>query len=138
MGKKSISLVIAACLVGVLAVISHIHVISWNFPDEFTGWAKVKFEDTNCGTKTHSHWPFKLVTVRVDKSGTGCSPDPFPTGWTYDKYVYLKPDGGKVSISSRSPGRAGLPSGYSFERKTYILFVGTESESNKSWHSEPK
>src|SRR3954464_630560 len=122
MAKKLIGVLIVACLVGVLAVVSHIHVISWNFPDQFNGWARVQFEDRNCGTETNSHWPFKLVTVRVGKSGIGCSPDSFPSGWTYDKYVYLKPDGRRVPVSSEYPGRAGLPLGYSFEQKTYILF----------------
>jgi hypothetical protein len=137
-GKKLITLSLVTFFVGLLAVVSHIHVITWNFPDEFTGWVKVQFEDRDCGTETNSHWPFKSVTVRVGKSGTGCSPDSFPAGWTYDKYVYLKPDGRRVPISSESPGRTGLPLGYSFEKKTYILFVGTESEQNNSWHLEPK
>ena len=139
MSKRLVSASVGACLVGVgLVLVSHVHVITWNFSDRFTGWAKVQFEDRNCVTENGGHWPFRLVTVKVEKSGTGCSPDPFPRGWTYDRYLYLKPDGRRVAISSVSPGRTGLPLGYSLENKTYVLFVGTESERNSSWQSEPK
>src|SRR3954468_17813452 len=133
MNKKILTSIFGACLVGmVLVVISHIHVITWSFPDEFTGWAKVQFEDKNCPNTTNTHSLLKKVVVSVNKAGTGCSADPFPRGWTYDEYNYVTADGRYVAVSSRSPAITGLPLGYSLDKKTYVLFVGTEAERNKS------
>lgn len=52
---------------------------------------------------------------------------------------YVKADGSRTYLSSGGgTGISALPLGYRLNDKTFLFFVGTEAERDKSWQSEPK
>lgn len=110
-------------------------ILFWNIPDNFRGWAIVTFDDQTCEKRVpHSFWK----TIAVDQTGKGCAPFSLPRGWTFNRYAYVKADGTRISLSARSQGNTVLPLSYNPSRKTYVFFVGTETERDKSWNSEPR
>jgi hypothetical protein len=130
-----VAICVIAVLIGSGLLLAHLQLVFWNIPDSFRGWAIVTFDDRDCNTQPqHGLW----MTVSIDQTGKGCTPSSFPSGWTINRYAYVKADGSRTGRPSGAPGTTVLPLAYNPKRKTYVFYVGTEAERNKSWQSEPK
>lgn len=83
------------------------------------GWLQIRYEDRSCPPSL-GRGLFQAIRVTAD--GRGCTSDPLPRGWHYQRATYVAADGSRVAAPPV------WPLGHSQQRKLVLVFVGTEEE----------
>jgi hypothetical protein len=93
----------------------------WQIPDGYVGWIVVQYNNPSCAPLPETDG-YKLL--RISPKGRLCTSDRQPNGEAFDKYEYLRGDGGTWEIDQRTMVWGGKASstGRSF------VFVGTEQQ----------
>jgi hypothetical protein len=144
---------IPAGLIGLLCIIFFATSCSrpqrYEIPAGYEGWFVVYYESPNCAPMRNSGvWR----VISVDSMGIGCTSDPMPLGWKFDRYEYVNADGTRTEIphgppgygagaAARSPSPPGihvLPLSTSSDHRAETTFVGTAALLEKSWSAQPR
>jgi hypothetical protein len=93
----------------------------WQIPDGYVGWIVVQYNNPSCAPLPETDG---YTLLRVSPKGRLCTSDRQPNGEAFDKYEYLRGDGGTREIDQRTMVWGGKASstGRSF------VFVGTEQQ----------
>lgn len=103
----------------------------YEFSPGFRGWFVIEYGKANCPALTNRG---VSRVIRVPQSGRLCTCNEPINGWQYTRYMYVGQDGTRHEIPSSD-----VPWGYYVqERKTEVLFLGTEQEMRNSWGSRPR
>lgn len=103
----------------------------YEFSPGFRGWFLVEYGKPNCPALTN-RGIFRVI--RVPQSGRVCTSSEPIEGWQYTRYLYV----GQDETTHEIPG-SDVPWGYYVqERKTEVLFLGTEQEMRDKWGSMPR
>src|SRR5260370_28698267 len=103
----------------------------YEFSPGFRGWFIVQYGKPNC-----SALPKRGIfrVIRIPPSGHACTSSAPITGWQYTRYAYVGSDGARHQIPSSE-----VTWGYYVqERKTEVLFLGTEQEMRSNWGGKPQ
>lgn len=101
--------------------------IEFQVPAGYRGWAEVYYDDPTC-PPLHTRGVFRVVTISV--AGRGCAPSRLMERWTYERFVYVSPDGTRRSTDGHIP--ASDP-----ETKRLFVFIGTKEEMNRDRTQPP-
>jgi len=105
----------------------------FDLPDGFKGMVVVRYQVPTC-----PHMPDEGLyrVIVVYSSGTGCTSDPRPAGWTWHRFDYVRSDGSRASIRETGWGGGGYVWSYGGSvyhgdgtvEHRYDFFVGSEEE----------
>jgi hypothetical protein len=103
----------------------------YEFSPGFRGWFVVEYGNPNCPALPN-RGIFRVI--RVPPSGRACASSSPITGWQYARYAYVGLNGARqqIPVSEIAWGY------YVQERKTEVLFLGTEQEMRSNWGSKPQ
>jgi uncharacterized protein DUF6843 len=101
--------------------------IRYELPPGYRGWIVVRFEDEKCPAM-RSDGLFRVINIA---SGRGCTSTPAPSGWSYNRVVYVGPDGARTRVEAHFIT-------YGEDGRRLRFFVGTQEELNRSWKDEPR
>ena len=103
----------------------------WQLADRYVGWVVVQYENPNCP-------PLALAggynILRIPESGRLCTSSRQPDGEAFDRFEYVKSDGGIEEIDQRSMVWGGKTSS---AHRTFV-FVGGEQRFRDSADSAEK
>jgi hypothetical protein len=108
-------------LAGVLAGCNTRTPERWQISDGYVGWVVVQYKNPACSPLPRSDG---YIVLRISLNGRVCTSDPQPNGEAFDKYEYIKADGGTLEIDQRTM----IWGGKSSSTGRSYFFVGSEQQ----------